>query len=101
MLAFNVENPRGGEINMYQHHHCPTQVSPIRTNPIVCPPQYRCHDTFIPREVPFIHPIVNVNRQHYADFPRHYFTESNVTIPAPPVQSRPGFGFPQFGGRPF
>jgi len=101
MLAFNVENMRGGEIDMYQHHHFPTQVSPIRTNPIVCPPHFRFNDTFIPREVPFIHPIVNVNRQHFADFPRHYFTESNVTIP--PMSTRPGFGFrrPGFGRRPF
>lgn len=86
---------------MYPHHFCPTQVAPIRTNPVVCPPQYRCFDTFIPREVPFIHPIVNVNRQHFADIPRHYFTESNVTVPARPVPAAgPGFGVPPFG-RPF
>ena len=35
-----------------------------QVRPVVCPTQYRCHDKFVPREVPFIHPIVNVNRVH-------------------------------------
>jgi hypothetical protein len=65
--------------------------------PIVCPPEYRCHDEFIPREVPVIHPIVNVNRHHYVDIPKHYYEETSVDVMGAPVVPRGGFG-PEFGG---
>ena len=45
--------------------------------PIVCPPEYRFHDEFMPREVPIIHPIVNVNRHHYVDIPKHYYRRND------------------------
>ena len=48
--------------------------------PIVCPPEFRCHDEFMPREVPVIHPIVNVNRHHFVDIPRHYYPETTVDV---------------------
>lgn len=68
--------------------------------PVVCPPDYRFHDEFMPREVPVIHPIVNVNRQHYVDVPRHYFTETTENVMGAPVfpcggcgnRGRRGFG---------
>ncbi len=65
--------------------------------PVVCPTQYRCHDQFIPREVPFIHPIVNVNRQNIVEIPRHYYTETTRNVMGETVQARPGYG-PQTGG---
>jgi hypothetical protein len=68
-----------------------------QVQPIVCPPEYRCHDEFIPREVPVIHPIVNVNRHHYVDIPRHYYTETTEDVMGAPVVPRGGFG-PEFGG---
>jgi hypothetical protein len=68
-----------------------------QVQPIVCPPEYRCHDEFIPREVPVIHPIVNVNRHHYVDIPRHYCTETTEDVMGAPVVPRGGFG-PEFGG---
>ena len=63
--------------------------------PIVCPTQYRCHDTFVPREVPVIHPIVNVNRQHNVVVPRNYVTETTRNVPGSTVFPRGG---QQFGG---
>lgn len=63
--------------------------------PIVCPPQYRCHDTFVRQEVPVIHPIVNVNRQHTVVVPRNYVTETTRTVPGSTVFPRGG---QQFGG---
>ncbi|MCM3086954.1 hypothetical protein M3557_03410 [Bhargavaea ginsengi] len=88
--------------HMQQPHHghgcgCHT----CRTQPIVCPPTYRFHDTFTQREVPFVHPIVNVNRQNVVNVPRHYFTESETTVPGRNIYADscgPGFGGPGFGG---
>ena len=65
--------------------------------PIVCPTQYRCHDEFMPREVPYIHPIVNVNRQHVVEIPRHFYTETTQNVMGDTLPAMPGFG-PQFGG---
>ncbi|KXH80757.1 hypothetical protein [Sporosarcina sp. HYO08] len=48
--------------------------------PIVCPPIYRCHNTFVKREVPVIQPIVNVNRVNTVVTPRRYFQESNRNV---------------------
>ncbi|WP_084212381.1 hypothetical protein [Bacillus sp. OxB-1] len=83
----------------HHHGHCHGgQVMPMtQAQPVVCPTQYRCHNSFIPREVPYIHPFVNVNVQHYVDVPRHYYTETNETVMGPPVQARPGCG-PTMGG---
>ncbi len=70
--------------------------------PVVCPTQFRCHDQFIPREVPFIHPIVNINRQHTVIVPRHYVSETTRNVPGSTVSpaggQQPGGGFgPGFG----
>lgn len=78
---------------MMNHDCCPGN----QVQPIVCPPEYRCHDEFIPREVPYIHPIVNVNRQHYVDIPRHYYTETTENVMGAPISPGGGYG-PQFGG---
>ncbi len=58
------------------------QVSPQQTEwfqppfePIVCPPRYRVHDSFIPRMQPVIHPTVNVNREHVFPVPQHFFPQ--------------------------
>ncbi len=40
-------------------------------NPRICPPEYIVRDRFIPREAPYIHPVVHVNRHHIVDVPRH------------------------------
>lgn len=69
-----------------------------QVEPIVCPPEYMMRDEFMPREVPVVHPIVNVNRQHYVDVPRHYYTETTENVMGAPVMARPGFGGPGFGG---
>ncbi|WOV87333.1 hypothetical protein QWT69_16005 [Sporosarcina oncorhynchi] len=58
--------------------------------PIVCPTQCRFNDTFFPVEQPYVHPIVNVNRQHPVITPRHYYTESTQNVMGAPI--RPGMG---------
>ena len=63
-----------------------------QVRPVVCPTQYRCHDRFVPREVPFIHPIVNVNRVHTVEIPRHYVTETTQNVMGQTLPARPGFG---------
>jgi len=63
-----------------------------QVRPVVCPTQYRCHDKFVPREVPFIHPIVNVNRVHTVEIPRHYFTETTQNVMGQTLPARPGMG---------
>ena len=44
---------------------------PVR--PIVCPPQCVVRDYYTTREVPVIHPIININRQHIVNVPRHIY----------------------------
>lgn len=58
--------------------------------PIVCPTQCRYNDSFFPVEQPYIHPIVNVNRQHPVITPRHYYTETTQNVMGAPVY--PGMG---------
>lgn len=68
--------------------------------PIVCPPQFRVRDSFIPRMQPVIHPIVNVNREHIVNVPQHFVTETNRNVVVPPPQQafpmQPGFPQQQF-----
>lgn len=77
---------------MCRCHHFPA------AQPIVCPPQFRVHDSFIPRMQPVIHPIVNVNREHIVNVPRHFFTETNRNVVVNPPQQafpmQPGFQQP-------
>lgn len=78
----------------YGHGHCPnSQVSPI-----VCPPEYRFHECYTTQEVPYVHPIVNVNRHNVIGVPQHYYTETtedvmgNFYYPGGPPMGRGGFG---------
>ncbi|WP_153732571.1 spore coat protein D [Sporosarcina obsidiansis] len=48
--------------------------------PIVCPTQYRYNDCFTTQEIPYIHPIVNVNRHNVVGVPQHYYTESTQDV---------------------
>ena len=82
----------------------PGMMGAGQVQPVVCPTQYRCHDQFVPQEVPFIHPIVNVNRVHTVQIPRHYFTETTQDVMGQTLPAQPGFGpgmdgyGPQVGG---
>lgn len=79
---------------MMQHGHC---RGPGQARPIVCPPKFCCRDTFTPRELPVIHPIVNVNRHNIVDVPRHYFPETTKNVMGTTISPFSGYG-PQFGG---
>jgi hypothetical protein len=55
--------------------------------PIVCPPQCIVKDTYIQREIPVIHPVVTINRQHIVNVPRHIYqpiTRNEVVDPGYP-----------------
>lgn len=88
-------------MNPFSHscHSCQQMpwVQPA-AQPVVCPPQYRVHDSFLPRMQPVIHPIVNVNREHIVNVPQHFVTETNRNVIVnPPQQAFPvqQGGFPQ------
>ena len=85
-------------------HSCKQSKWASPAQPIVCPPQYRVHDTFVPRIQPVIQPIVNVNREHMVNVPQYYFTETNETVAAESTRACPGsgndFGFGGGGGYP-
>lgn len=68
-----------------------------QVQPVVCPPEYIFRDEFMPREVPVVHPIVHVNRQHFVDVPRHFYTETTENVMGAPMMPGGGFG-PQYGG---
>lgn len=80
---------------MFPSHHQMPQLQPV-----VCPTQYRCHDQFFPVQQPYVHPIVNVNRQHPVIVPRHYYTETTENVMGQPVfpGQGPGFGRRNRGG---
>ena len=40
--------------------------------PIVCPPIYEYCDSYVPREVPIVQPIVRVNRKVIVNVPKYY-----------------------------
>lgn len=88
----SYENVYGGQPNMGHGMYPGMQQG----EPIVCPPEYFVRDEFMPREVPVIHPIVNVNRQHTVDVPRHYYTQTTENVMGAPMMARPGYG-PGYG----
>lgn len=73
----------------------PAAVSPTGVRPIVCPPLCRFTDSYIQREVPYIQPLINVNRQHIVDVPRTYFEEINRNVVVPP-QNAYGNQYPRY-----
>jgi hypothetical protein len=71
--------------HLAKSQHCP---------PIVCDPQYVVRDCYIPREVPVVHPVVNVNRHIIVNVPKHYYqpiTRNVVVDPGCPGRHRPGY----------
>ncbi|WP_143242243.1 spore coat protein D [Bhargavaea cecembensis] len=77
--------------HMHHMHHMNHHGSCGRARPVICPTTYRFHDSFTEREVPFVHPVVNVNRQNVVNVPRHYFTETSASVPGRDIYD-PGFG---------
>jgi hypothetical protein len=74
----------------------PTAVSPTGVRPIVCPPLCRYTDSYIQREVPYIQPLINVNRQHIVDVPRTYYEQINRNVIVPPYQNAYGNQYPRY-----
>jgi len=65
------------------HHH---------VQPIVCPPLCRYTDSYTQREVPYIQPLININRQHIVDVPKTYYEEINQNVVVSPAQNQNPFG---------
>jgi hypothetical protein len=78
------------KVKKVKHVYDPGYDMPHGCPPIVCPPQYCIRDCYIPREVPVVHPIVNVNRHVIVNVPRHYYqpmTQNVVVDPGCPGKS--------------
>lgn len=61
--------------------------------PVVCDPQYVIQDCYVTRMVPYIHPVVNVNRQIIVNVPQHFYrpvTKNVVVDPGCPTAQQPG-----------
>ncbi|OLN21517.1 hypothetical protein BTO30_14395 [Domibacillus antri] len=57
--------------------------------PVMCPPKCVVRDYYTTREVPFIHPIININRQNIVNVPRHIYqpiTRNVVVDPGYPTR---------------
>ncbi|MGE8207787.1 hypothetical protein ACQKP0_25295 [Heyndrickxia sp. NPDC080065] len=54
---------------MYQHHR-----------PIVCKPRYVVSNSYMPRVVPFIHPVINIHRRNIVNVPRHIYQPINRSV---------------------
>jgi hypothetical protein len=81
---------------MYRHMHRPhcgrPAVLPIAqpcVRPIVCPPLCRYTDSYTEREVPYIQPLININREHIVDVPKTYYEEINRNEVVSPYQQSP------------
>lgn len=91
---------------MHGHHGMPGGQNQQGFQPVVCPTQYRFNDCYTKQEMPFIHPIVNVNRHHVVGVPQHYYTETTEDVRGSTIMPGrgpgmgpgmgPGFG-PGFG----
>lgn len=67
-------------MNQGQWQGMPGQQPNFPMQPIVCPTQYRYNDCFTKQEIPYIHPIVNVNRHNVVGVPQHYYTETTQDV---------------------
>jgi len=72
---------------MFRRHQCRNSA----VQPIVCPPLCRFTDSYVQREVPYIQPLINVNRQHIVNVPRTEYVQINRNVVVPPTQN---FGTP-------
>ncbi|GMA49997.1 hypothetical protein GCM10025857_13540 [Alicyclobacillus contaminans] len=41
--------------------------------PIVCKPKYIVRDCYIPRMIPYVHPVITVNRHIVVNVPQHFY----------------------------
>lgn len=48
--------------------------------PIECPPQYCVRDVYIPRVVPYVHPVVIVTRENIVNVPHHIYQPCYQTV---------------------
>ena len=50
--------------------------------PIICPPRYVVRNHYVPRVIPILHPIVNINREVIVNVPRNYYPQvtRNVVV---------------------
>ena len=88
----NFQMPMNNMSQVQQMPQMQQFQQPQQVQPVICPPQYRYSDQFIPRQVPVIHPVVNVNRQHMVDVPRHYYTETTENVMGAPMVANRGCG---------
>ena len=59
--------------------------------PIVCPPLCRYTDSYVKREVPYIQPLININRQHIVDVPVTQYEEINQNVIVSPYEDQGPF----------
>lgn len=52
------------------------------SNTVFCEPRYVYKDTYVERNVTYVHPIIQVNRKHVVNVPRHVYQryEQNMTV---------------------
>lgn len=70
----------------------PTQTSPFAQQPVILPPLCRYTDSYTKREVPFIQPLININRQHTIDVPKTYYETINQNVAVSPATDNPFMG---------
>lgn len=45
----------------------------LQCGPVYCPPEYCVRDCYVPRIVPYIHPVCIVTRENIVNVPRHIY----------------------------
>jgi hypothetical protein len=71
----------------------------MNCRPIVLPPRCCVHNCYVTRRVPYIQPIVNVNRVNVMNVPELQYRQINRTVivdpgcPTQPVRGRAGYPY--------
>jgi len=84
-----IAQPHPGPNQPISQQPYPTQTSPFAQQPVILPPLCRYTDSYTKREVPFIQPLININRQHTIDVPKTYYETINQNVAVSPANDNP------------
>ncbi|MGG4039883.1 hypothetical protein [Heyndrickxia ginsengihumi] len=76
---FTTSNNSLNTSNLYSNTNNTNSTS---NTTIYCDPEYIVNDTYVEREITYVHPIIRVNKKHIVNVPKHVYKKvtKNVVI---------------------